>query len=169
MNEADADRVHERVLTLLRARQYDEAVRLCHECLKTWDESHHEAAWSNLAKVYWRADRKAEAVDAISKSIELSLDDRSHLHTRARLTLELGDLKTSKRDWTRLIDKERLMESEAFVSVALLGRALVHAGLDDRKAALEDLATVADDQVLLVNKRLWSAGELRKTLIAEAN
>jgi hypothetical protein len=39
-----------------------------------------------------------------------------HLHTRARLTLELGDLKTSKRDWTRLIDKERFLESEAFVT-----------------------------------------------------
>ena len=167
MNEADADRVHERVLTLLRARQFDEAVRLCQECLKTWDESHHEAAWANLAKVYWRCDRKAEAVEAISKAIEMSLDDRSHLHARARLTLELGDLKTSKRDWTRLIEKERLLESEAFVSVALLGRALVHVALGDRKAALEDLATVGDDQVLLIDKRLWSAGELRKTLSAE--
>jgi tetratricopeptide (TPR) repeat protein len=168
MNVADADRVHERVLTLLRARQFDEAVRLCQECLKTWDESRHETAWANLAKVYWRSDRKAEAVEAISKAIELSLDDRSHLHTRARLTLELGDLKTSKRDWTRLIDKERLMESEAFVSVALLGRALVHVAQGDRKAALEDLATVADDQTLLIDKRLWSAGELRKTLSGEA-
>ena len=53
--------------------------------------------------------------------------------------------------------------------MAQLGRALVHVAQDDRKAALEDLATVADDQTLLIDKRLWTAGELRKTLSGEGN
>ena len=168
MNEADVDKVHAQVLDLVRERKCEDALRICRESLELWDECFHHDAWDQLAYVLWSCGQKDEAIEAISKAIVMAPEDRGHRFSRARFALGMGDLTLAKADWTKLVDLERALASEAFVGAALLGRALANAGLGDTQAALNDLSQIGDDEIMLVNKRLWTAGELRNELRRKA-
>ncbi len=164
MNEADVDRVHQQILDLVKSRKHDEALSICSKSLELWDERFRHEAWDQLSYVLWSCGRKDEAFEAISKAIELAPEDRTHRFARARFALGRGDLAMAKSDWSKLVELETALASKAFVGAALLGRALANAGLGNSEAALNDLEQIDDDEIMLVNNRLWTAGELRKQL-----
>lgn len=155
------DRVHAQVLELTRERRFEEALTICYRCVEEWEDPLRHEAWHNLAYALFCCDRMGEAIDAITKAIELAPEDRAHLFSRARWALAVGDLVTAEADWSKLIEVDERLKSEAFLSAALIGRALTRMRARRVVDAEADLRRVDDEEIIFIEDRLWTVEDIR--------
>lgn len=161
MSSATVDEEHSRIIMLVKAGLHDEAIARCERNIREWDVPLRHEAWHHLGYVLWRRGSKAEALEAMSEAVKLEPDHRGHRFFRASWSLSEGDLEISLADWSKIIEIEEALGSQAFLCSALMGRALVLMLLRRSIEAELDLCRVSDDEVLFVADGLWDTAAIR--------
>ena len=155
------DVAFQKVIGLVREKRFDEAIEECNLGINQWPKTDIHEAWHNLGYVYWAMGERDRAMEAVTVAVELAPKDRSHLMTRARWAMALGNLELSIDDWTALIKVEQDIDSQTFVNAALANRAFVRIRLGHLEEANDDLQRVTELDEVYIENRLWTIGDLK--------
>ncbi|HLW79404.1 MAG TPA: tetratricopeptide repeat protein, partial [Terriglobia bacterium] len=113
------------------ARQYDRAIEQCHETIAM--EPAFAPAHHILADCYHHAGRHEEALASFERALELNGNSPSTLASYGYVLAAQGRAAEAR----RILDQLSEMAGQGRISPYL--RALVHAGLDEREAAIDCL------------------------------